>query len=1208
MDSIISIVMKARDEASKHLQGVSRELERTQARNQAASRSMQNNLALGANIAKSALMGLGGGALLLGGNLANLERDLEAAAAGIAGVSGAGSAAIPELQQQLKNLVGANDAAAKDITAALTEVYTSFSIFDDNDPDSIAQILIDWKEVTGQNFNDAALNFRTTVLTFFGKDKPLMQSLTELTDKTLAVAQSLGISPSGLATALADAAPIFLEVFGSLDSSLKFLGTFGAAGGNVEAAGKAIQLFLGKVLEVRDAWKNGQTPDQNTTDAFNSLGLNLETVQNEAILVGELLTRALKNAMLDGKLSLDEVKSLNFLFGDRIGTDMALVATNASAGFRDLDIVLKESNGRLATQAAVMDENVTSKITQAWNKMQTAIISSDAWNNAAKLVKDFIDTVTSAVNGDWTSALTSLGTMGNDIFRLLLGADSSMVAKELVWWWDNTVSPSVNTFIESDQSLESFNKSIGNPFGEWLFKTMLGASSSDVADALVYWWDNSVQPEITRLQTKPPDPPDRVFLTTDNLGLIIVKKLFNVTPEQLQTNLKAWWDGITTSANDWLATAVMTISTTVTSVTDELFIGLFGTNPQGVSDSLNAWWTKVKADVSAWVTQADLTIKTTANSVVDGLFQSLFGTNPQGVATTLDAWWTKVKTDFTAWLASADLTITTTSKAIGESLFKMVLGADSTKVADALVWWWDTYVIPEFTKFTAKPVDYLFSTASSIGKKFFDFLINIDPVKIAASIKTWWDNAVLEIAKFFTTIGGSLASSGGKIWEGIRDGATAAWNGTLGVAAWALNRSSSLLDELGKWLEPVKTWASGIWTSIKDGVSAAWNGTEGAVAWVVNRGAELLLEFGKWLAPLTTWAGKIWTSIKDGAYTAFIDASTGASAWVTNRWNNISKFFTDTWLSATGILKIGVDLMNGLITGMGNGWDAVWKKINEIGGDVLKTFKDIFGIKSPSLELKSIGEYIMQGLSIGLAVGMGGTNQQMEKNSAKLLESFKKLSVDLDKLFNTEYAQVFSSMSKTIIDTLTDLGVGMDPVLKANITAFAAYTDQFVGLLQKYKGNVLAALGDLLIGIIEQKVIELTIWGAVEVGKAAASGFLSFGATALLIPAILAAGGAAIAGLESIKGEIRNTYGSFAVGTPYVPHDQLAQIHQGEMIIPRTFADGIRNGEMSLGNGQNQQPIIQVWLDGRMVAEQVGNRIADGMRGLVRADFRTITG
>jgi hypothetical protein len=44
---------------------------------------------------------------------------------------------------------------------------------------------------------------------------------------------------------------------------------------------------------------------------------------------------------------------------------------------------------------------------------------------------------------------------------------------------------------------------------------------------------------------------------------------------------------------------------------------------------------------------------------------------------------------------------------------------------------------------------------------------------------------------------------------------------------------------------------------------------------------------------------------------------------------------------------------------------------------------------------------------------------------------------------------------------------------------------------------------------------------------------------------------------------------SFAVGTPYVPYDMLANIHQGEAIIPKNFNDGIKSGDLTLGVGNN---------------------------------------
>lgn len=62
---------------------------------------------------------------------------------------------------------------------------------------------------------------------------------------------------------------------------------------------------------------------------------------------------------------------------------------------------------------------------------------------------------------------------------------------------------------------------------------------------------------------------------------------------------------------------------------------------------------------------------------------------------------------------------------------------------------------------------------------------------------------------------------------------------------------------------------------------------------------------------------------------------------------------------------------------------------------------------------------------------------------------------------------------------------------------------------------------------------------------------------------------------------------SFDVGSTYVPQDMNANIHRGEMIIPQTFAEGLRNGSVSMSNNyeinnnlgimiQNQQAMLNI--------------------------------
>jgi hypothetical protein len=62
----------------------------------------------------------------------------------------------------------------------------------------------------------------------------------------------------------------------------------------------------------------------------------------------------------------------------------------------------------------------------------------------------------------------------------------------------------------------------------------------------------------------------------------------------------------------------------------------------------------------------------------------------------------------------------------------------------------------------------------------------------------------------------------------------------------------------------------------------------------------------------------------------------------------------------------------------------------------------------------------------------------------------------------------------------------------------------------------------------------------------------------VLMAGAAAQGAAVIADVQSVAA-------SFAVGTPTVPQDMVAQIHKGETIVPATFAEGIRRGEMTLG-------------------------------------------
>ncbi len=70
---------------------------------------------------------------------------------------------------------------------------------------------------------------------------------------------------------------------------------------------------------------------------------------------------------------------------------------------------------------------------------------------------------------------------------------------------------------------------------------------------------------------------------------------------------------------------------------------------------------------------------------------------------------------------------------------------------------------------------------------------------------------------------------------------------------------------------------------------------------------------------------------------------------------------------------------------------------------------------------------------------------------------------------------------------------------------------------------------------------------------------------------------------NKVKYDLAN-YQGFAVGTPNVPNDMLANIHKGEIIVPQTFSDGLRNGSLNMGS--NKELIEEIKALRKQVEEQ----------------------
>ncbi|ANA81751.1 hypothetical protein C7121_26990 [Paenibacillus glucanolyticus] len=106
---------------------------------------------------------------------------------------------------------------------------------------------------------------------------------------------------------------------------------------------------------------------------------------------------------------------------------------------------------------------------------------------------------------------------------------------------------------------------------------------------------------------------------------------------------------------------------------------------------------------------------------------------------------------------------------------------------------------------------------------------------------------------------------------------------------------------------------------------------------------------------------KVFLSVLKGDWKGAWEAVKGVAESI---WNGIKNIFSNVKETMS---SIGKDIMQGLINGIRNMAEAVWNSAKDVAAKIKNGFKDFFGIKSPSRLMMGYGEYISEGLAIGIA-------------------------------------------------------------------------------------------------------------------------------------------------------------------------------------------------------------------------------------------------
>lgn len=215
-------------------------------------------------------------------------------------------------------------------------------------------------------------------------------------------------------------------------------------------------------------------------------------------------------------------------------------------------------------------------------------------------------------------------------------------------------------------------------------------------------------------------------------------------------------------------------------------------------------------------------------------------------------------------------------------------------------------------------------------------------------IKEAWGHAVEFFGKLWEGIKGAFANVGSwfaetfsNAWKGIQN----AWGSTKQFFGNVWGGIKGAFKGIGSWF-------GNTFSSARKAVTNAWNNIGTTFS---NYRNSIQNAFGN----IGSWITSKFTSARNNVATA---------------WNNIGSFFADVRQHIYDIFSkmpenfvtIGGNILNGLKKGIMEKAQEVWNKVKEVASSLVSAATGALEEKSPSRVFMKIGNYVMEGMAIGL--------------------------------------------------------------------------------------------------------------------------------------------------------------------------------------------------------------------------------------------------
>ena len=243
----------------------------------------------------------------------------------------------------------------------------------------------------------------------------------------------------------------------------------------------------------------------------------------------------------------------------------------------------------------------------------------------------------------------------------------------------------------------------------------------------------------------------------------------------------------------------------------------------------------------------------------------------------------------------------------------------------------------------------------------------------------------------------SFVESLSEIWSSIVGVATEIWGS---ISSTIINIVSTIISGIEIGWNKLKQTTEIVFNVVKSFLSDVWNNVKNMIVGTVGSIVDLVISGWTRFSQMTTntfntiknFLSNVWESIKTTVVntatqlvTSTIQKFLDIKVAIETKMNEAKKVVTDIWdkilsiFKALDLRKIGNDVIQGLINGIGDMSKLVWEKAKSIATSIGDAIKSTLKINSPSRVMIAIGKGVGEGLAIGIEKGSDGVNRAAEK-------------------------------------------------------------------------------------------------------------------------------------------------------------------------------------------------------------------------------------